>query len=122
MISRLPEWAGSGGVRMVIMYPRMKKILVTRGIFPEVIEALSKRFDVVHNAEDRPWPPEELAARLAGVSGAMATVMDKFDEPLLVRCPELKVISNIAVGVQQHRRTRLHQARHSRDQYSGRAR
>jgi glyoxylate/hydroxypyruvate/2-ketogluconate reductase len=76
----------------------MRKVLITRGIFPEVVEALSKRFDVVHNAEDRPWPAAELAAKLAGVSGAMATVMDKFDEPLLARCPDLKVISNIAVG------------------------
>jgi glyoxylate/hydroxypyruvate/2-ketogluconate reductase len=74
------------------------KVLITRGIFPEVVEALAKRFDVTHNAEDRPWPPEELAARLVGVSGAMATVMDKFDEPLLAKCPDLKVISNIAVG------------------------
>jgi lactate dehydrogenase-like 2-hydroxyacid dehydrogenase len=28
----------------------------------------------------------------------MATVMDRFDEPLLAQCPELRVISNIAVG------------------------
>ncbi len=28
----------------------------------------------------------------------MATVMDKFDEATLARCPELKVIANIAVG------------------------
>jgi glyoxylate/hydroxypyruvate/2-ketogluconate reductase len=76
----------------------MRKILITRAVFPEVAAALSQRFDVVHNAEDRPWPPEELARRLEGVSGAMATVMDKFDEPILARCPELKVISNIAVG------------------------
>jgi lactate dehydrogenase-like 2-hydroxyacid dehydrogenase len=76
----------------------MKKILVTRGIFPEVVEALAKRFDVEHNAEDRPWPPEELARRLAGKHGAMATVMDKFDDALLGACPDLKVISNIAVG------------------------
>ena len=75
-----------------------KQVLITRGIFPEVVEALSQRFDVEHNAEDRPWPPEELAQRLVGKAGAMATVMDKFDEPLLARCPELKVISNIAVG------------------------
>ena len=74
------------------------RVLITRGIFPEVVEALSKRFDVEHNAEDRPWPPDELARRLAGASGAMATVMDKFDEPLLAQCPDLKVISNIAVG------------------------
>jgi len=29
----------------------------------------------------------------------MATVMDRFDEPLLAQCPGLKVISNIAVGL-----------------------
>ena len=74
------------------------KVVVTRGIFPEVAESLGKRFEVDHNAEDRPWPPEELARRMHGASGAMATVMDKFDEPVLAQCPELKVISNIAVG------------------------
>jgi glyoxylate/hydroxypyruvate/2-ketogluconate reductase len=74
------------------------KVLITRGIFPEVVAALSQRFDVEHNAEDRPWPPEELARRLEGKHGAMATVMDKFDEAVLARAPELKVISNIAVG------------------------
>ena len=76
----------------------MRKILITRAVFPEVVAALSQRFDVAHNDEDRPWPPEELARRLEGVSGAMATVMDRFDEALLALSPELKVISNIAVG------------------------
>jgi lactate dehydrogenase-like 2-hydroxyacid dehydrogenase len=76
----------------------MKKILITRGIFPEVVDALSQRYEVEHNAEDRPWPPEELARRLQGKSGALATVMDRFDEPVLARCPDLKVIANIAVG------------------------
>src|SRR5689334_24064269 len=74
------------------------KIVITRGIFPEVVEKLRGRFDVVHNDEDRPWPPEELARRLQGAAGAMATVMDRFDEALLARAPDLKVISNIAVG------------------------
>jgi lactate dehydrogenase-like 2-hydroxyacid dehydrogenase len=74
------------------------KVVITRGIFPEIVESLSRRFDVVHNAEDRPWTPEELARHLQGASGAMATVMDKFDEPVLAQCPDLKVISNIAVG------------------------
>ena len=76
----------------------MKKVLITRGIFPEVVEALSKRFDVEHNAEDRPWPAEELARRLQGKAAAMATVMDRFDESILAQAPELQVISNIAVG------------------------
>ena len=76
----------------------MKKVLITRGVFPEVVEALSRRFEVDHNAEDRPWDSEELAARLAGKAGAMATVMCRFDEAVLERAPQLKVISNIAVG------------------------
>ena len=74
------------------------KILVARKVFPEIIEALRGRFDVEFNDDDRPWPPEELARRLADKQGVLATVMDRFDEPLLARCPDLKVISNIAVG------------------------
>ena len=74
------------------------RVLVARAVFPEVIESLAQRFEVEHNAEDRPWPPEELARRLAGKHAAMATVMDKFDEGVLAQSPELKVIANIAVG------------------------
>ena len=73
-------------------------MLVTRAVFPEIVGALAERFDVEHNAEDRPWPPEELVRRLQGKLGVMATVMDRFDEPVLAQCPELRVISNIAVG------------------------
>ncbi len=76
----------------------MPSILITRAVFPEIVELLSARFEVEHNADDRPWTPAELTARLRGCSGAMATVMDKFDEGVLAQCPELKVISNIAVG------------------------
>ena len=60
--------------------------------------ALRERFDVEHNDDDRPWPPDELAQRLQGKHAAMATVMDRFDEPILAQAPDLKVIANIAVG------------------------
>jgi glyoxylate/hydroxypyruvate/2-ketogluconate reductase len=76
----------------------MARILVTRWVFPEVIGALSERFEVEQNEEDRPWPAEELARRLRDKTGVMATVMDRFDEAILGECPNLKVISNIAVG------------------------
>src|SRR5258708_38852190 len=74
------------------------RVLITRGVFPEIVEYLGRKYDVEHNEDDRPWPPEELVRRLQGKSGAMATVMDKFDEPVLAQCPDLKVIANIAVG------------------------
>jgi glyoxylate/hydroxypyruvate/2-ketogluconate reductase len=62
------------------------------------VESLRDRFDIEHNADDRPWPPDELARRLEGKHAAMATVMDKFDEPILAKADALKVIANIAVG------------------------
>ncbi|MGE5617082.1 MAG: D-glycerate dehydrogenase, partial [Bacillota bacterium] len=74
------------------------QVLITRRIFSEVAEELSRRFDVEHNEEDAPWPPAELARRLRGKQAAMATVMDRFDEPLLAQCIDLRVIANIAVG------------------------
>ena len=76
----------------------MKRVLITRAVFPEIVESLSQRFEVEHNADDTPWPPQELARRLAGKHGALSTVMDKFDAGILAQCPDLKVISNIAVG------------------------
>jgi glyoxylate/hydroxypyruvate/2-ketogluconate reductase len=76
----------------------MKSILITRAIFPEVVEALAQRFEVEHNAEDRPWARDELVHRLRGKHAAMATVMDKFDESILAQCPDLQVVANIAVG------------------------
>jgi lactate dehydrogenase-like 2-hydroxyacid dehydrogenase len=74
------------------------RVLVTRAVFPEVLEALRARFEVEHNDDDRPWPPDELARRLADKQGVLATVMDRIDEPVLAAAPGLKVVSNIAVG------------------------
>jgi lactate dehydrogenase-like 2-hydroxyacid dehydrogenase len=75
-----------------------QRILVARAVFPEVVAALSARFEVEHNAEDRPWDAEELARRLSGKDGAMTTVMDRVDEAVLAGAPGLRVIANIAVG------------------------
>ncbi len=76
----------------------MRKILITRRVFPEIVQSLAARFEVATNDDDTPWPPEELARRLQGKAGTMATVMDRFDEAILAQCPELRVIANIAVG------------------------
>ena len=67
-------------------------------MFPEVVESLSRRFEVEHNAEDRPWPLEELARRAEAADAIMSTVMDRVDDAVMARAPRLKVVSNIAVG------------------------
>src|SRR4029077_15548435 len=76
----------------------MKRILVARAVFPEIVEALSRRFEVEHNAEDRPWTVDELRERVAGKHGLMTTVTDKVDASVIEAARELQVIANIAVG------------------------
>ncbi len=74
------------------------KVLITRQVFPEIVEALRSRFDVEHNDDDHPWPTEEVARRAADKQGVLASVMDRIDESVLAAAPGLKVVSNIAVG------------------------
>lgn len=75
-----------------------KKILVTRKVFPEVVETLEKQFEVVTNPDDTPWSPGEIAAKLAGCEAAMSTVLCRFDASVFEKNPQLRVVSNIAVG------------------------
>ncbi len=74
------------------------KILVTREVFDEVLEYLSQYFEVTSNQSDVPFNPETLAMRLSDQQGAVITIADRIDAPLLTRCPNLKAVCNIAVG------------------------
>jgi glyoxylate reductase len=48
--------------------------------------------------EDRPLPRPELLARLKGCQGLICVISEGVDEELLTACPELRVVSNVAVG------------------------
>ncbi|MFZ5557611.1 MAG: 2-hydroxyacid dehydrogenase [Pseudomonadota bacterium] len=74
------------------------KVLVTREIFDEIIEALKSRFEITANQADEAWSPEALAERLADKEGVMTSIVDKVDAALLDRAPRLKAVCNIAVG------------------------
>ena len=73
-------------------------ILVTRAIFPEVIERLSVHFTVESNPEDTLWDRAELIRRLQGKVGAITTGVERIDAELLAQCPELKLCANMTVG------------------------
>ena len=75
------------------------RVLIARRVFPEVVEALSARFEVATNEDDTPWAPEEFARRLSGCHGVLTTIMDRVDEALLAKAPDLKAVANIAVGL-----------------------
>ena len=74
------------------------RILITRAIFPEVVQRLSEHFDVEANQADAIWTPAELAARLADKDGAFTTGSQRIDAALLAACPRLRIVANMAVG------------------------
>jgi glyoxylate/hydroxypyruvate/2-ketogluconate reductase len=79
------------------MNPR-PKIIVSRRIFPALVDALRSRYEVTDNQADVSLATGQLAAQLADADGALITAGEKIDAALLARCPRLKVVSNIAVG------------------------
>ncbi len=84
-----------GGARSSTMKP---KVLVTREVFDDVLEYLSRYFEVTSNQSDIPFDPETLATKLSDKQGALITLSDRIDAQLLSRCPNLKAVCNIAVG------------------------
>ena len=74
------------------------RILVTRAIFPEVIDRLSAHFEVEANLADDLWDRAELLRRLQGKVGVFTTGVERVDAALLAQCPELKICANMTVG------------------------
>ena len=74
------------------------KILVTRAIFPHIIEYLSEYFDVEDNQSDATYDDAELARRLQGKMGVFANPSHRFTAELFAACPSLKAVCNMAVG------------------------
>ncbi|MDR5751193.1 MULTISPECIES: D-glycerate dehydrogenase [unclassified Caballeronia] len=74
----------------------MKKVFVSRPIFPDVIERLRQYFEV--DAHDGPaLPADQIAARLADKDGAFIAG-DPVGAKAIEGAPNLKVVSNMAVG------------------------
>ena len=74
------------------------KILVTRAIFPHIIEYLSEHFDVEDNQLDATYDDAELVQRLQGKVGVFANPSHRFTAELFTACPSLKAVCNMAVG------------------------
>jgi len=74
----------------------MKKVLVARPIFPDVIERLRQYFEVDANP-GAPLAADEFARRMADRDGALLAG-DPVTAKVLEGAPNLKVVSNMAVG------------------------
>ena len=73
-------------------------ILVARAIFPEVLEMLSQHFQVESNQSDEVLSAEILKQKMHGKVGALTTGSERIDAALLQANPQLKIVSNMAVG------------------------
>ncbi len=74
------------------------KILVTRAVFPQVIDHLSQHFDVDSNQSDEAFSEAELTRRLQGKEGVYANPTTIMSADIIRSAPELRAICNVAVG------------------------
>ena len=74
------------------------RVLVARRVFPETVERLRVHCDVEDNPDDTIFTRDELIAHLQGKAGVFTTGSERVDAAVLDACPELRVVSNMAVG------------------------
>ena len=73
-------------------------VLVTKHLYPEALDLLQSALDVDYHDDRAGMTPAALRERLAGKQGVICQLTDKITAELLDACPDLKVVSNVAVG------------------------
>ena len=73
-------------------------VLVARAVFDAVVDRLREFFEVETNTGDQVFSKAELIERLKGKQGALTTGSERIDGEVLDANPQLRVVSNIAVG------------------------
>ncbi len=79
----------------------MRRVLVTRRLPSNAALARlrsERGLEVEVWGEPRPPTDDELAERAAPCSGILTMLTERVDEALLDRCPDLRVVANMAVG------------------------
>ncbi len=74
------------------------RAVVTRRIPQDGITLLESFFEVDQNVDDRPYTPDQLAEHARDADAVVALLTDRIDEAFFARCPQLKVVANVAVG------------------------
>jgi len=74
------------------------RLLITRRVFPAVIEALADHFEIEHNEADEPWGPEAMRQRVASIDALYTVATDRIDASVIQAAPHLKMIATGSVG------------------------
>ncbi len=72
--------------------------LVTRNIPAAGLDRLASGGSVKVNPHDRPMTADELVMAAADCDGVLSMLTDRIDAAFLDRCPQVKAVSNYAVG------------------------
>ena len=75
------------------------RVYVTRQIFPDALDLIEKTAELELWPDEEPPSPEQLREAMADVEGAIINVMDRIDAPLLDAAPKLRVLSQVAAGL-----------------------
>src|SRR5260370_30258113 len=82
------------------MTPRSGRpaVLISRQLPEPAVELARSRAEIDAYAVDAAMPPAELLARLRDKQGLICVISEAIDQALLDACPDLRVVSNVAVG------------------------
>ena len=75
------------------------KVFVTRRITPEALDLIAAVAAMEVWPEEAPPSPAILREKAATVDGLLTNIMDQVDAPLLAAAPNLKVLSQVSVGL-----------------------
>lgn len=77
------------------------RLLITRKVFPEVLELLAPHFDVTDNEADAEWSADELKSRISDCDALFVVASDRVDAALMSAAPRLKMVATGSVGFNQ---------------------
>lgn len=75
------------------------KVFVTRQLLSEVLDLIAESADMEVWPDEYPPSPDVLRQKLADKDGVLSNIMDRMDGPTMDAAPNLKVISQLAVGL-----------------------
>ena len=78
--------------------PAKPAVLISRLLPRLAVDLARSRAEIDAYAVDGAMPRGELLARLAGKGGLICVISEAIDQALLDACPDLRVVSNVAVG------------------------
>ncbi len=73
-------------------------VIVSRPIYPEVIDRLRTHFDVTAHQTDPEWTPQTWTQALSQHDGALTMGIEPVNAEVLAACKRLRICANLSVG------------------------